>query len=114
LDTLNYFDEVLICDHYVIDGEKVFDLPMDRDKLGKAEPHYLKLNGWRGQDINGIREKRKLPPQVLDFIDVIEKHVGIDVEYISVGRNKEEMIENVKQFSVESLLGVVRQDIAAR
>ena len=93
LDTLNWFEKVKVCDYYLIDGKEVYDLPMDRDLLAKAVPHYVEFEGWKDKNINSIRKKSMLPGEMLDFLDFIEDSVEAEFGYISVGKNKDEMIE---------------------
>jgi adenylosuccinate synthase len=114
LDTLGYFDEVFVCDYYTIDGENIYDMPMDRDMLSRAIPHYIKLEGWAGKEISNIREKKYLPTQILDFIDMLEGYIGVRVKYISVGKNKEEIIECNNEWNIDTLIADAQRDIVLR
>lgn len=95
LDTLNWFEKVKVCDYYLIDGSEVYDLPMDRDLLARAVPHYVEFDGWKGKNISSIRQKDMLPGEILDLLDFIEDSVEAEFSHISVGKNKDEMIEVV-------------------
>ena len=91
MDTLSYFDQVKICDYYIIDGKKHYDWPMDYNLLYKAEPHYVTMAGWG--DISKIRVKHELPIEALHYLSLIEESSATPIKYIGVGRERMDMIE---------------------
>ena len=50
LDVLDSFDEVPVCTAYRLDGEMCSEMPADVDALGRVEPKYEVLPGWRAAD----------------------------------------------------------------
>lgn len=90
LDVLGYLDEIPVCVGYEIDGEVTKDFPVTA-KLKKAKPVYEKLPGWK-EDIRGITEYDKLPKNCRNYIEFIEKELGVPVTMASNGPGRHEMI----------------------
>ena len=90
LDVLGYLDEIPVCVGYEIDGEVTKDFPVTA-KLKKAKPVYEKLPGWK-EDIRGITEYDKLPENCRNYIEYIEKELGVPVTMASNGPGRHEMI----------------------
>ena len=90
LDVLGYLDEIPVCVGYEIDGEVTKDFPVTA-KLKKAKPVYEKLPGWK-EDIRGITEYDELPENCRNYIEFIEKELGVPVTMASNGPGRHEMI----------------------
>lgn len=94
LDVLSGFGDVKVCTNYTIDGHLFNEMPMDPKDLFKAIPNYKVLPGWKG-DISSIRRFAELPNELKQFIEFIEEGVNVRIKYISVGKDREQMIERV-------------------
>ncbi len=90
LDVLGYLDEIPVCVGYDIDGEVIKDFPVTA-KLKKAKPVFEMLPGWK-EDIRGITEYDKLPENCRNYIEFIEKELGVPVTMASNGPGRHEMI----------------------
>lgn len=90
LDVLGYLDEIPVCVGYDVDGEVTKDFPVTA-KLKKAKPVYEKLPGWK-EDIRGITEYDELPKNCKNYIEFIEKELGVPVTMASNGPGRHEMI----------------------
>lgn len=90
LDVLGYLDEIPVCVGYDVDGEVTKDFPVTA-KLKKAKPVYEKLPGWK-EDIRGITEYDELPENCKNYIEFIEKELGVPVTMVSNGPGRHEMI----------------------
>lgn len=90
LDVLGYLDEIPMCVGYEIDGEVVTDFPVTT-KLAKAKPVWKTLPGWKC-DIRGIRKYEELPKACRDYIETIEKEIGVPITMISNGPKREDII----------------------
>ena len=90
LDVLGYLDEIPVCVGYDVDGEVTKDFPVTA-KLKKAKPVYEKLPGWK-EDIRGITEYDELPETCKNYIEFIEKELGVPVTMASNGPGRHEMI----------------------
>ena len=90
LDVLGYLDELPICIGYEIDGEVTKDFPTTA-KLEKAQPVYTKLPGWKC-DIRGIRKYEELPENCRNYIEFIEKEIGVPIKMVSNGPGRDDII----------------------
>lgn len=90
LDVLGYLDEIPMCVGYEIDGEVVTDFPVTT-KLAKAKPVWKTLPGWKC-DIRGIRKYEELPKECRNYIETIEKEIGVPITMISNGPKREDII----------------------
>lgn len=85
-DVLSGFDTIYACTHYKYDGETIDYMPYDINAV-KAEPVYEAIPGWN-EDLTGIREIAEIPRKLQDYIDYLEKHLGVPVKYLSVGPDR--------------------------
>jgi adenylosuccinate synthase len=86
LDVLAELPEVKLCTAYrdPDTGQELQNLPADSGRLQRVEPVYRSLPGF-GRSISGCRTFAELPEPARDYVDQIERHVGIPVRMISVG-----------------------------
>ncbi len=91
LDVLGYLDTLPVCVGYEIDGEVTKDFPTTH-LLKKAKPVYEYLPGWK-EDIRGITEYDKLPKNCRNYIEFIEKEIGVPVTMVSNGPGRHEIIK---------------------
>ncbi len=91
LDCLSYLDKISLCVGYEIDGVVTKDFPVT-PLLKRAKPVLVTLDGWHC-DIRGIREFSKLPKQAQDYVNFIEKEIGVKISYVSNGPKREEIIK---------------------
>lgn len=90
LDVLGYLDELPVCVGYDIDGKVTKDFPTTVE-LEKAKPVYTKLPGWKC-DIRGIRTYEELPKECRDYVEFIEKELGVKITMVSNGPGRDEII----------------------
>ena len=90
LDVLGYLDELPVCVGYEINGEVTEDFPTTV-KLEKAKPVYTKLPGWKCS-IRGIRKYEELPKECRDYVEFIEKQIGVPITMVSNGPGREDII----------------------
>lgn len=90
LDCLGYLKEIPVCTGYEIDGKVVTDFPVTAG-LAKAKPVYEVLPGWEC-DICGITEYSQLPVNCRNYIEFIEKQIGIPVKMVSNGPKRTDII----------------------
>lgn len=90
LDVLGYLDELPVCVGYDIDGTVTKDFPTTA-KLKKARPVYQKLPGWKCE-IKGIRKYEELPANCRNYIEFIERELGVPVTMVSNGPGRDDII----------------------
>ncbi|MBR3271934.1 MAG: adenylosuccinate synthetase, partial [Clostridia bacterium] len=91
LDCLSYLERISVCVGYEIDGKVTKDFPVT-PLLRKAKPVLVTLNGWHC-DIRDIKEFSKLPQEAQDYVNFIEKEIGVRIAYVSNGPKREEIIK---------------------
>lgn len=90
LDCLSYLDEIPVCVGYEIDGEVTKDFPVTH-RLKKAKPVLKVLPGFK-EDISGIRDFDKLPKAAQEYVEFIEREIGVPVTMVSNGPRREDII----------------------
>jgi len=100
-DVLSGFEELLVATQYRIDGKVVDQFPMTLDELERAEPIYETFPGW-SEDISGANSIEELPDNARRYCDAIERLVGVQISFLSVGPGCDETITLVDPFSSSS------------
>lgn len=89
-DVLDSFDEIHVCTHYDIDGERFDYFPYDIDSLN-VTPVYESIKGWN-QDLTGMRDMKDAPQAFLDYITYLERELQTPISIVSVGPDREQTI----------------------
>lgn len=92
LDILSGFEKILICTGYRNNEHEITNLPYGPSDLSGFEPIYEELPGWQ-EDIRTARHWENLPPNARAYILRIEDLIGVQVRLVSVGPEREEVIE---------------------
>lgn len=90
LDVLSYLDKIKICTGYELNG-KIFKEFLTTEDLYKAKPVYIELKGWN-TDIRNIKEFDALPKEAKEYIEFIEKEIGVKITMVSNGPKRSEII----------------------
>ncbi|MBP1758534.1 MAG: Adenylosuccinate synthetase [Firmicutes bacterium] len=93
IDVLGYLDEIKICTGYEIDGvvTDVFPVP---SRLEKAKPVFETLPGWKS-DIRGVTDYNALPQAAKDYVDFIERKIGVPITMVSTGPKRHEITTRI-------------------
>ncbi|MSQ36013.1 MAG: adenylosuccinate synthase [Dehalococcoidia bacterium] len=91
LDVLAQFDRVKICTGYELGGQRVDTLPGALTEMTALEPIYEELPGWR-EEISHVRTFGDLPPAARRYVQRVEELLGVPVDMISVGPEREQAI----------------------
>merc|ERR1712230_254022 len=95
LDVLDDLEEIQVAVAYHLDGKPLPALfPADLDGLARVEVQYVTLPGWK-QSIQDITKYEDLPQACREYVEYIEKFLGVPVKFIGTGPARESMI--VKQ-----------------
>jgi adenylosuccinate synthase len=92
LDILSGFDELKIAIAYEIDGERHEFPPGTVADIERAEPVYETLPGWH-EDITGARSLDDLPDTAVQYIKRVSELCDIPVSKVSVGPEREQLVE---------------------
>ena len=88
-DVLDTFDTIRICTRYRIGEVETEEMPYEL--TGDIEPLYEELPGWRC-DTSRLRSVVEFPQELRDYIDFIERSVGVPIAIASVGPDREQTI----------------------
>ncbi len=91
LDVLSELDEIQICEAYEINGQRTTDVPAHVEDLAAVKPIFRTLPGWK-TDITGARTLEDLPANARKYLDNVAELVGVPVEFISIGPDREQTI----------------------
>jgi len=89
LDVLSRLEQLSICEAYELDGERTTEFPGHAEDLERVMPVYRTLPGWQS-DITGVRRIEDLPGEARAYIDTIAELIGVPLEFISVGPDREQ------------------------
>jgi len=90
LDVLTSFNQIKVCKGYIVDGFETTQIPFDYNDVIK--PIYKDFKGWDTK-IDDFRDYSKLPDECKEYINYIEKTIGIPIKIISVGPDRDATIE---------------------
>jgi len=91
LDVLDGLDTLRICVGYRIDGKVVIEPPLCADSYAEVEPVYEDMPGWK-QSTVGITAYESLPANARAYLERIRELVGVPLDMISTGPDREQTI----------------------
>lgn len=94
LDVLSGFTEIPICTAYRLNGREVstMETTADARSLGMVEPIFTSLPGWK-EDLRPMRDHNQFPEAARGYVEFIEKACGVPVRWISVGPERNAVVE---------------------
>lgn len=90
VDALGYLDEIPVCVGYQVDGKVITDFPTT-PTLERCKPVLNVLPGWK-QDTRGIKNYEDLPEACRNYIEFIEREIGVKITMVSNGPGRDEII----------------------
>ncbi len=91
-DVLGVFEQINVCTHYLINGEKVTDFPYDVTDL-EIEPIYEQLEGWHC-DLTDLENFEAAPAPLKNYVDYLEAQLNVPIRVISVGPDRKQTLQN--------------------
>ena len=92
LDVLGYLDKIPVCTAYELNGEIIHDFP-NPTQIEKCKPVIEYLPSWKGKgEIRGLTDYNQLPQEARDYVEFIEKQLGVHISIVSTGPAREEII----------------------
>ncbi len=98
LDVLTGLHPLKICVFYDQDGVRRDTMPATLKELERCRPVYEEIPGWQ-EDLRGMRRYEDLPPATRKYLKRVEELVGVPIQLISVGPDREETIVVENPFS---------------
>jgi adenylosuccinate synthase len=91
LDVLSVVQEISVCTHYTLDGQRVDHFASDAFLLERCRPVYETLPGWQ-TDLSKARRLTDLPSAARRYLDRLEALLGLPVKIVSIGPDREQTI----------------------
>jgi adenylosuccinate synthase len=91
LDVLTGFPELKIAVKYRAGGVTYDEMPGDPETLERCEPVYETLPGWT-ENLDGVRRWEDLPANAQRYVQRMGELVGVKVQAVSVGADREQTI----------------------
>jgi len=92
LDVLDGLKTIKICTKYNLNGKVIDYFPADINQVEKCKPIYKDFRGWEKIDKDS-KKFSDLSKEVKDYLDFIEKELGVPYALISIGPGRNETIE---------------------
>jgi len=89
-DVLNGFNQIKVGVKYSEDGVETEELPSD-GLNNTLEPVTETLKGWHS-DLAGITDYNSFPDELKDYVNFIEKAVGVPIKLVSIGPDRTQTI----------------------
>ena len=93
-DVLSIFEEIKVCTHYLINGEKVNDFPFDINDHDITAV-YESLPGWK-KDLTKLETIEEAPDSFQSYVDYLEKQLNVPIRVVSVGPDRKQTLSNLK------------------
>ena len=91
LDVLDGIESLKLCTGYTIDGRAVDIFPVGAEEAGRCVPVYEEMAGWTENTV-GAKSLADLPAAARAYIKRIEELVGVPIDMVSTGPDREETI----------------------
>ena len=91
LDIYDGFPSIKICTAYKFKGDVLTSFPSDIAILEKCQPIYEELDGWQ-ESISRIRNFKKLPAGVRNYMSRLEDLLSCPISLVSVGPDRRQII----------------------
>lgn len=91
LDVMDELEEVKVCVSYSKEGQTLTLPPCSADEYELCEPNYVTLPGWKTSTV-GIDSWDALPEAAKEYIQFLEKEVGVPVSILSTGPDRAETL----------------------
>lgn len=91
LDVLDGLETIGICTHYRFQGTEIDTVPIGAEAYAKCEPVIEEMPGWI-ESTAGITSLSGLPQAARDYINRIERLVGVPIDILSTGPDRNETI----------------------
>ncbi len=91
LDVLDGLETLKLCTGYKLNGKIVDIFPVGAEEAAACEPIYEEMPGWKDVTV-GVQSMAALPAAAQAYVRRIEQLVGVPVDMVSTGPDREETI----------------------
>lgn len=89
-DVLSGFETLKVCTSYIYKGATISHLPYNIEEEN-IKPVYTEFKGWNA-NLTGVTAYNDLPQELKNYIEFIEKEVGVPIQIVSVGPDRKQTI----------------------
>ncbi len=91
LDVLDGLESLKLCTGYTLNGKTVDIFPVGAEEAAACQPIYEEMPGWKESTV-GVQSLEGLPKNARAYIERIQQLVGVPIDMISTGPDREETI----------------------
>ncbi len=91
LDVLTGFDSIPVGVAYRLGSQVFEEYPAALPGIENLAVEYTQFPGW-SEDITAVRHYEKLPKRCRDYVEAVEKLIGVPIEMLSVGPERDQVI----------------------
>ena len=91
LDVLDGLETLKLCTSYQYQGNTIMLPPLGADAIEQCEPVYEELLGWSESTV-GMKDLNDLPDNAKVYLNRLEEIVGVPIDIISTGPERDETI----------------------
>ena len=88
---LDGLETLKLCTGYKLNGKIVDIFPVGAEEAAACEPIYEEMPGWKDVTV-GVQSMAALPAAAQAYVRRIEELVGVPVDMVSTGPDREETI----------------------
>ena len=89
-DVLSEVENIKVCTHYEVNGDITDVFPYSIEE--QPHPIYKTFKSWK-TDLTGLTTEDELPQELKDYINYLEKEIGIPIAIVSVGPDRKQTIQ---------------------
>jgi adenylosuccinate synthase len=97
LDVLDGIEVIKVCTSYKYNGKIYEEFPKEINIFEECEPIYEEVKGW-STSTAGVKDFHKLPGEAKAYLKRIEEMLGVEIQMISTGQKRDELILLKEQF----------------
>jgi adenylosuccinate synthase len=91
LDVLDELDEIKVGTKYIHEGREIDFFPADLKLLDAVQVQYETFKGWKTKT-SECTSYAQLPGEAKIYVEFIEAHLGVRIEWIGVGPQRDRML----------------------
>ena len=92
IDVLDGFERVRVCIGYERGGTRLATYPERTEDLAEVTPIYEELPGWQ-RPLRDCRQPDDLPGAARDFLDLVRREVGVPINLVGTGPDRDHFVQ---------------------
>ena len=89
-DVLDSFQQLKVCTSYKLNGKESTEIPFQMTRIN-IDPVYKQFDGWN-ISTSAAKSPAELPEAVKQYVQFINKEIGVNIQYVSNGPGREQII----------------------